>query len=114
MGECIFCKIVKGEIPCKKVYEDDQVLGFEDINPAAPVHVLVIPKKHIKSLNEVSMENANIMAHALSVIKDIAKKMNIYDSGYRVVMNCGKDGGQEVPHIHFHILGGKTLAWPPG
>ncbi|EDS76399.1 HIT family hydrolase [Clostridium novyi A str. 4552] len=114
MEECIFCKIAKGDIPCKKVYEDDLVLGFEDINPAAPVHVLVIPKQHIKSLNQVSDENKDIMAHALNVIKDIAKKMNIYENGYRVVMNCGEDGGQEVQHIHFHILGGKKFGWPPG
>lgn len=114
MEDCIFCKIINGEIPCKKVYEDDIVLSFEDINPAAPVHVLVVPKKHIKDLNELTSDDLNIMSHILGVIKDIAKKMNICENGYRVVVNCGKDGGQEVPHIHFHILGGKSLSWPPG
>lgn len=114
MEECIFCKIVKGDIPSKKVYEDDLVLAFEDINPIAPVHVLVIPKKHIKSLNSLSVGDLDIMTHILKVIKDITKKLNIYEKGYRVVINCGEDGGQEVPHIHFHILGGKSLSWPPG
>lgn len=114
MEECIFCKIVKGDIPSKKVYEDDLVLAFEDINPAAPVHVLVIPKKHIKDLNSLSSEDLNIMAHILDVIKNVTKKLDIHEKGYRVVINCGEDGGQEVPHVHFHILGGKTLNWPPG
>ncbi|QGU95504.1 HIT domain-containing protein [Clostridium bovifaecis] len=114
MEECIFCKIAKGEIPCKKVYEDDKVLSFEDINPKAPVHVLVIPKKHIESLNDLSEEDSYIMGHMMLVIKEIAKKVNIHDSGYRVAINCGKDGGQEVPHLHLHILGGKSLNWPPG
>ncbi|KOA21239.1 HIT-like protein [Clostridium homopropionicum DSM 5847] len=114
MEDCIFCKIIKGEIPCKKIYEDDMVLGFEDINPTAPIHVLLIPKKHIKDINEIANEDLNLMAHSLGVIKDIAKQMNIKENGYRVVLNCGKDGGQEVPHIHFHIIGGRKLNWPPG
>ncbi|MCY6959702.1 histidine triad nucleotide-binding protein [Clostridium brassicae] len=114
MEECIFCKIINGDIPSKKVYEDDVVLCFEDINPAAPVHVLVIPKKHIKNLNEMSNEDSNIIAHIFSVSRDIAKKLDIDDNGYRIVMNCGEDGGQEVEHIHFHMLGGRNLSWPPG
>ncbi|MCY6354855.1 histidine triad nucleotide-binding protein [Clostridium sp. ZS2-4] len=114
MEECIFCKIIKGDIPAKKVYEDDMILSFEDINPAAPVHVLVIPKKHIKSLNELEDDDANIISHIFTVSRDIAKKFNIDESGYRVIMNCGNDGGQEVPHIHFHILGRRNLSWPPG
>lgn len=114
MEDCIFCKIIKGDIPSKKIYEDDVVFCFEDINPAAPVHVLVIPKKHIKSLNEMSNEDSSIIAHIFSVSRDIAKKLNIDDNGYRIVMNCGKDGGQEVEHIHFHMLGGRNLSWPPG
>ncbi len=114
MEECIFCKIIKGDIPAKKIYEDDMILSFEDINPAAPVHVLVIPKKHIKSLNELEDEDSNIISHIFTVSRDIAKKLNIDESGYRIVMNCGKDGGQEVPHIHFHILGRRNLSWPPG
>ncbi|MCY6484253.1 histidine triad nucleotide-binding protein [Clostridium aestuarii] len=114
MEDCIFCKIVKGEIPSKKVYEDDKVLSFEDINPAAPTHILVIPKKHIESLNEITDEDSEIIAHIFKVCKEIAKKLNIQEGGYRIVMNCGKDGGQEVPHIHFHMLGGRNLTWPPG
>lgn len=114
MEECIFCKIAKGEIPSKKVYEDDKVLCFEDLNPQAPVHVLLIPKKHIKSLNDVSDDDADTLSHMMLVVKEIAKKMNMYENGYRVTINCGKDGGQEVPHIHFHILGGRSLSWPPG
>lgn len=114
MEDCIFCKIIKGEIPCKKVYEDDMVLGFEDINPTAPIHVLLIPKKHIQDINEIADDDLDLMAHSLGVIKDIAKQMNIKENGYRVVINCGKDGGQEVPHLHFHIIGGRKLNWPPG
>ncbi|KYH28576.1 MULTISPECIES: histidine triad nucleotide-binding protein [Clostridium] len=113
MEECIFCKIIKGEIPCKKVYEDDKVLGFEDINPKAPVHVLLIPKKHIKSLNDLCEEDSDIISHMMLMVKKVAEKVNIRDNGYRLVVNCGKDGGQEVPHIHFHILGGKPLSWQP-
>lgn len=114
MEECIFCKIISGEIPCKKVYEDDMVLSFEDINPASPVHVLIIPKKHIKSLNDISDEDSKLIAHIFSVGKDIAKKLDIDEKGYRIVMNCGEDGGQEVKHLHFHLLGGKKFSWPPG
>lgn len=109
MEECLFCKIAKGEIPSKKVYEDDKILCFEDINPRAPVHVLLISKKHIESLNDLSQEDLGLMGYMMLMVKEIAKKMNIYDGGYRVAINCGKDGGQEVPHIHLHILGGKTF-----
>lgn len=114
MEDCIFCRIIKGEIPSKKVYEDDMVLAFEDINPVAPVHVLLIPKKHIKNINELEEDNISILSHMVKTIPQIAKVMNIYESGYRVVNNCGDDGGQEVQHIHFHIIGGRKLVWPPG
>lgn len=114
MENCIFCKIIKGEIPCDKVYEDDKVLAFKDINPEAPVHVLIIPKSHIESLNELTEENSDIISHIFITAKHVAQKLNIADSGYRVVNNCGKDGGQTVGHIHFHLLGGRTLQWPPG
>lgn len=114
MEDCIFCRIIKGEIPSKKVYEDDMVLAFEDINPVAPVHVLLIPKKHIKNINELEENNISILSHMVKTIPQIAKTMNIYESGYRVVNNCGEDGGQEVQHIHFHIIGGRKLVWPPG
>lgn len=112
--DCIFCKIIKGEIPCEKIYEDDIVLSFKDISPGAPSHVLIIPKKHISSLNEVTDEDSKIVAHVFIVLKEIVKKLGINETGYRIVSNCGEQGGQTVEHIHFHVLGGRTLQWPPG
>ena len=114
MEDCIFCKIIKSEIPSDKVYEDDKVLAFRDINPEAPVHIVIIPKKHIVSLNEVSKENLEILSHILLVAKNIAAQNRIDETGYRLVNNCGTDGGQTVPHLHFHLLGGRNLSWPPG
>lgn len=114
MENCIFCKIVKGEIPSQKVYEDEKVLAFKDISPEAPVHVIVIPKNHIASVNELTEENSDIISHIFMTVKDIAQKLDLADKGFRVVTNCGKDGGQTVGHIHFHLLGGRTLQWPPG
>lgn len=114
MENCIFCKIVKGEIPSSKVYEDDKVLAFKDITPEAPVHVLVIPKEHIESANFIDESNAAIVAHIFKVIKQITKELNIAETGYRVVNNCGEQGGQTVKHLHFHVLGGRDLKWPPG
>lgn len=114
MENCIFCKIISGEIPCTKVYEDDMVLSFKDINPEAPVHVLIIPKKHISTLNEITEEDSKLISHILLVAKKIAKELGVSETGYRVVSNCGEDGGQTVQHIHFHLLGGRSLQWPPG
>lgn len=114
MGDCIFCKIIAGEIPSKKIYEDDSVLAFYDISPQAPVHFLVIPKEHISSANELTEENCGIVSHIFMVINKIVKELGIDDSGYRIVNNCGVDGGQTVNHIHFHILGSRELKWPPG
>lgn len=114
MESCLFCKIIKGEIPCAKVYEDDKVLAFNDISPEAPVHVLIIPKEHIKSVNEINEENSNIISHIFTVINKIVLDLDISESGYRVVNNCGEHGGQTVNHLHFHILGGRSLTWPPG
>lgn len=114
MGDCIFCKIISGEIPSKKLYEDDKVYAFYDINPEAPVHFLVIPKEHIESADTLSAENVNIVAHIFTVINKLTKELNISDKGYRIVNNCGEDGGQTVHHIHFHVLGGRSLQWPPG
>ena len=105
---CLFCKIIDGEIPSTKVYEDDLVLAFRDIEPQAPTHILVIPKNHIGSVNEVNTNNSSVVAHIFEVIPQIAAQEHL-DSGYRVVSNCGADAGQTVPHLHFHILGGKTL-----
>lgn len=114
MVDCIFCKIISGEIPSKKLYEDDKVYAFYDINPEAPVHFLVIPKEHIESANTLNTENINIVAHIFTVINKLTKELNISDKGYRIVNNCGEDGGQTVHHIHFHVLGGRNLQWPPG
>lgn len=114
MGDCLFCKIVAGEIPSKKIYEDDKVLAFYDISLAAPVHFLVIPKEHISSANELDEKNSNIVSHIFMVINKIVRELNIADSGYRIVNNCGADGGQTVNHLHFHVLGARELKWPPG
>ena len=108
MENCLFCKIVKGDIPSTKVYEDEKVLAFRDIAPMAPTHILVIPKTHIGSVAEVTAENADIVAHIFMVIPKIAEAEGL-ENGYRVVSNCGADAGQTVPHLHFHILGGKKL-----
>lgn len=109
MEDCVFCKIIKGEIPSTKVYEDDEILAFKDINPVTPIHILVIPKKHIESLNEIEQEDQMLIGKIFTVIKKIAKEQGIAENGYRVIANCGEDGGQEVKHLHFHILGGKKL-----
>lgn len=114
MENCIFCKIIKGEIPSKKIYEDDKVIAFHDISPAAPVHVLVIPKEHIESANHITEENSQVIAHIFQVINKIVEELNIAEDGYRIVNNCGNDGGQTVGHLHFHVLGGRKLQWPPG
>ena len=106
---CLFCKIIAGEIPSAKVYEDETVLAFRDINPQAPTHILVIPKEHIPSVAGITAENSQVVAHIFEVIPQIAEKEGLVN-GYRVVSNCGPDAGQTVPHLHFHILGGKELA----
>ena len=108
MSNCLFCKIVSGDIPSTKVYEDDFVLAFRDIAPQAPSHILVIPKVHIPSVDGITAENSAVVAHIFTVIPQIAKAEGL-ENGYRVVSNCGEHAGQTVPHLHFHILGGKTL-----
>lgn len=114
MEDCLFCKIAKGEIPSKKVYEDETVYAFYDINPEAPIHFLVIPKEHIKSANDLNDNNIDIISHIFKVINKLVVELNIADKGYRIINNCGEDGGQTVNHIHFHVLGGRNLQWPPG
>lgn len=114
MDNCIFCSIIQGKIPSEKVYEDDQVFAFKDINPEAPVHVLIIPKKHIASINELDEDNSQVIGHIYVAAKKIAMELGIAESGYRVVANCGSNAGQTVYHIHFHLLGGRSLNWPPG
>ena len=114
MEDCLFCKIVKGEIPSKKAYEDENVYAFWDIAPTAPVHILVIPKKHIATLNDVNGENAEAIAKIYEAIPKIAKENGIAEDGYHVVSNCNAAAGQTVFHIHFHLLGGRELTWPAG
>ena len=109
MEDCLFCKIVKGEIPLKKVYEDEEVYAFSDINPQAPIHILVIPKKHICSIAELNEENKDIVGKIFMAINKIAKENGFLNSGFRVISNCGENAGQTVKHLHFHILAGKEL-----
>ena len=109
MNDCLFCKIINGEIPSSKVYEDDEILAFRDINPVAPVHILVIPKKHIDSLVKLEKEDELLIGKIYTIINKIAKQEGIDENGFRVIVNCGEDGGQEVKHLHFHLIGGKKL-----
>lgn len=110
MEDCIFCKIIAGEIPSTKVYEDDKMLAFRDINPQAPVHIVCIPKQHIPSVNAITEDNADLIAHLFTKIPLIAKQEGLAENGYRIVNNCGRDAGQTVFHVHFHILGGQPMA----
>jgi len=110
---CIFCKIVEGSIPSKAVYQDERAFAFMDVNPQAPSHVLIVPREHIASLNDASLETRELLGHLLWVAADIAEKRGL-GKGYRVVVNTGEDGGQTVDHLHLHLLGGRSLTWPPG
>lgn len=109
MEDCIFCKIIKKEIPSEIVYEDERVIAFKDVNPAAPIHILVVPKKHIVNLLEVSKEDSDLISYIYQVINTIAIENGFAENGFRVIVNCGKDSGQEVMHLHFHVLAGKKL-----
>lgn len=109
MENCIFCKIIKKEIPSTIIYEDEEILAFRDIHPVAPVHILVIPKKHISSIMQIEQEDEDVIGKIYSVIQQIAKQEEIAEDGFRVIVNCGENGGQEVPHLHFHLIGGKKL-----
>ncbi len=113
MAKTIFKRIIDGEIPARLVYQDDQCLAFHDVSPQAPTHVLVIPKKEIASLAQLTADDAALIGHIWQVIPELARELNL-TGGYRVVVNCGPDAGQSVDHLHFHILGGRPLAWPPG
>lgn len=114
MEECIFCKILEGKIPCKKAYEDECVLAFHDISPMAPVHILIIPKKHTDSVNQLEGDDLKIVAKMTAAAKKLVKAYNVDETGYRLVINTGADGGQSVTHLHMHLLGGRGLGWPPG
>lgn len=111
---CLFCRIVSGEIPAKIAYRDDHVVAFEDINPQAPHHLLIIPQKHIATINDVNTEDNELLGHMVQTAKMLAKQLNIADDGYRIVMNCNAGAGQTVFHIHLHLLGGRAFMWPPG
>ena len=114
MEDCIFCKIVSGDIPSEIVYQDDEVFAFKDINAQAPVHILAVPKKHIASINDLTAEDANLMGTILLKLKEISQRYPELNKGYRIVTNCGRESGQSVFHIHFHLLGGRLMRWPPG
>ncbi len=114
MTDCLFCKIIAKEIPAEIVWEDELLVGIKDINPVAPVHILLIPKKHISSLNDITEDDKELMGHIQLVANKLALELNIAEPGYRLVNNCGDLGGQTVLHIHYHLLGGRHLGWPPG
>lgn len=111
---CLFCRIIAGEIPARRVYEDEHVLAFEDINPQAPLHALVIPKSHIGTLNELLPEHDALVGRLVRVAAAIAKDRGVDGSGYRTVLNCNSHAGQTVFHVHLHVLGGRSMSWPPG
>lgn len=111
--DCLFCKIIEGVIPAERVYEDDTVIAFRDINPQAPFHCLIIPRKHIATLNEIADEDCEIVGHMIQAASTIAKQQGFDQDGYRTVFNCNTHGGQTVYHIHLHLLGGKPMGWPP-
>lgn len=113
MGDCIFCKIAEKEIPSNIVYEDDKIICFHDLEPQAPVHVLIIPKKHIPSMDDVAAEDQELLGYIMTKVKEIARTLGL-ENGYRLVNNCGEDGFQTVKHLHFHLLGKRKMTWPPG
>lgn len=113
--DCLFCKISSGEIPSNFIYEDESVAAFRDINPQAPIHILIVPKKHVENISALQAEDKDLAAHILvDVIPKLAKDLQIDEKGFRVVVNTGKEGGQTVNHLHFHLIGGRSMTWPPG
>lgn len=114
MNDCLFCKIIAGDIPSEKIYEDEYTYAFNDISPVAPIHVLIIPKKHISMINDVDEEDAEIMGRLFVAAQKISKQLGVADEGFRTVMNCGEAAGQTVFHVHMHLLAGRELTWPPG
>lgn len=114
MEDCIFCKIIDKKIPASIVYEDESIIAFEDINRQAPIHILFIPKEHFSSLNEIPEEKKDMLSHLLLKAREIARQKGIGERGYRIVLNTARESGQDVLHIHFHLLGGRQMSWPPG
>ncbi len=114
MSDCLFCKIIEGEIPADIVFENDDALAFRDVNPQAPTHILIIPRKHISTVNDLTEEHELIMGRLFSVAKTIAAQEGVSEDGYRMVVNCNEKAGQTVFHIHMHLLAGRSMSWPPG
>ncbi len=114
MSETIFTKIIAGEIPADVVFEDDQVLAFRDINPQAPLHIVIVPKRPIRTLNDLTSDDAEIMGRLFLAAKQVAADSGVAESGYRTLVNCNHDGGQDIFHVHMHLLGGRRMGWPPG
>jgi len=114
MSDCLFCKIINRELSADIVYEDESFLAFKDINPQAPVHLLIIPKKHIETINDIKEEDGLLIGNMILLAKKLAKKQGIDEKGYRLIYNCNREGGQMVYHIHLHLLGGRAMGWPPG
>jgi len=114
MEDCLFCKIIKKKIPCDLVFEDENILAFKDIDPQAPVHILIIPKEHITTTNDLEKSHKELIGEIHLVAKNLAKEFGISEDGYRTIFNCNKSGGQAVYHIHLHLLGGRQMKWPPG
>lgn len=112
--DCLFCKVVSGEIPAKVIYQDDKVVAFDDINPQAPQHKLIIPRQHIATINDLKSENNELIGYMVQTAKKLANDLGIAENGYRLVMNCNPGAGQTVFHIHIHLLGGRQMTWPPG
>ncbi len=112
--DCIFCRIIRGEIPSKRVFENEHVVAVEDINPQAPVHILILPKKHLSTSLEITREDAEMLCWVFLAANDIARSKGVADKGYRIVMNCNEEGGQVIFHLHFHLLAGRHMLWPPG
>jgi histidine triad (HIT) family protein len=114
MGDCIFCRIGAGELPSRKIFEDDELFVIEDLHPAAPTHALIIPRRHFATLLDLETGDSALVGRVFQVAAGLARKLEFAESGYRVVANCNRDGGQTVYHIHFHLLAGRPLGWPPG
>lgn len=114
MDDCLFCKIIAGDIPSDIVFENERLIAFKDINPAAPIHILIIPKIHLSTLNDLQTEHTELMGELIYTASQIAKQVGIAEDGYRIGFNCNEDGGQTVFHIHLHLLGGRKFGWPPG
>ena len=114
MSDCLFCKIISGQVPANKVHDDEVCIGFSDINPQAPMHVLFVPKRHLATLNDCTIEDRELLGHLAVSAAKVAREKGVSEGGYRTVMNCNRDAGQTVFHVHLHLLAGRALSWPPG